>query len=134
MSNDCHHDKNAEADQFDKFMENYFLDPNTSYLDQLTFRVDIYECNQEYVVEALFDEKQPKKIMIKAYGAQLIITALMEQTKFKADKSVERTVPFPFSISTKKITASCSNNILEIKISKEAGNDPAQEELIIICH
>ncbi|MDQ0220502.1 Hsp20/alpha crystallin family protein [Peribacillus cavernae] len=131
MSNDYHKDSNPETGKFDKFMENYFLDPNTSLLDQLTFRVDLYECDEEYVVEALFDETKPEKIHIKVNNEQLIIAAF---PKIQNKAPMERTVPFPFSINNKKIIAGFSNDILEIKISKISDAGPPKKEMIIICN
>ncbi|RFU68412.1 Hsp20/alpha crystallin family protein [Bacillus sp. V59.32b] len=133
MSKDHRDDNNVKAGQFDKMMEKYFLDPNTNLLDQYTYRVDIFECNEEYIVEALFDEKKPKKIKIKANGKQLVITAYVKTKADSDEKPTERTVPFPFSISSKKITAVFSNNILEIRISKKDAVFSSQKEIIIHC-
>ncbi|RFU60540.1 Hsp20/alpha crystallin family protein [Peribacillus glennii] len=134
MSEDSQKDKNADSDRFDKFMENYFLDPNTGYLDQLTFRVDIYECNEEYVIEALFDDRQPKRITLQPNGQELSITAFfLKKTHPETINPVERTVPFPFSITNKKISAAYGNSILEIRISKEMDNDATGKGWSIFC-
>lgn len=133
MSKD-QHDDNVKAGQFDKMMEEYFLDPNTNLLDQYTYRVDIFECDEEYIVEALFDEKKPDQIKIKTDGAQLVINAFVK-TKPDVNKAnpIERTVPFPFSINRKKITAAFSKGILEIRISKKDCVSSSQKELTLHC-
>ncbi|CAH0346019.1 Hsp20/alpha crystallin family protein [Bacillus sp. CECT 9360] len=133
MSKDHRDDNNVKAGQFDKMMEEYFLDPNTNLLDQYTYRVDIFECNEEYVVEALFDEKKPGKIRVKANGEKLVITAFVKTKPDPVEKPIERTVPFPFSISSKKITAAFGNDILEIRISKKDDVFSSQKEIIIHC-
>ncbi|PLT32513.1 Hsp20/alpha crystallin family protein [Bacillus sp. V5-8f] len=135
MSDNCHYkEESDEYDRFDQFMENYFLDPNTGYLDQLTFRVDIYECNEEYVVEALFDDRQPNRITIQPNNQDLNITALfLTQKSTESLEPIERTIPFPFIINNKNITASFSNNILEIKISKEEDKMATGKGLTIFC-
>jgi spore coat protein M len=134
VSTNHHDDKDAKSNDFDKLMEQFFLDPNTSVLDQFTFRIDVYECNEEYVVEALFNEKKPKKIKIRVNGDQLLITALVSNKHtLREVESLERTVPFPFPINRKKITAAFSNAILEIKVSKKTDTVSSEKEIMIDC-
>ncbi|WP_232233712.1 hypothetical protein [Bacillus sp. J33] len=47
--------------EMEKWMENFFLDPLTSYLDQITFRIDLYDTETEIIVEALLTGCLPKR-------------------------------------------------------------------------
>ncbi len=49
-------DKPLNLDEIEKWLENFFLDPLTSYLDETTFRIDLYETADDYIVEALLPE------------------------------------------------------------------------------
>ncbi len=53
-----------DFDQMEMWLENYFLDPLTSYLDQTQFRIDLYETEKEWIVEAILTEFNSSEITV----------------------------------------------------------------------
>lgn len=112
-------EQSSNPNEMEKWMEKFFLDPFTSYLDQIMFRVDLYETENELIVEALLQDYQHSNIIIYLKGNQLIITALKnEQSLPSIQSSRTRKVDFPFLVIQKEVNAQFSNGILEIFISK----------------
>lgn len=112
-------EQSSKSDEMEKWMKNFFLDPFTSYLDQIMFRVDLYETENELIVEALLQDYQHSNIKIYLKGNQLIITALKNEHSSPSTQSFRtRKVDFPFLVIQKEVNAQFSNGILEIFISK----------------
>jgi HSP20 family molecular chaperone IbpA len=110
-----HHKENAfPSDEWEKWLETFFLDPFTTILDQTQFRVDIYDTNNEVIIEALLPDCTQADISVYLDIDQVVIKANSSSPKNER----VRTVTFPFTIHTQKTTASYSNQILEIFISK----------------
>lgn len=110
-TNDNH--KDFQADELEKWLESFFLDPFTSYLDQTQFRIDLYETNTELIIEALLVNYKSSEVTVHLNGSNVLIKACSSKVPPK-----ERTITFPFIIISQKVTASYSNDILEIIISK----------------
>lgn len=105
--------------EMEKWLENYFLDPLTSYLDQTQFRIDLYETEKNWIIEALLNDYEPSEITVFAEDQKLIIKAvktplLSEKTALKR----VRTICLPFTIIDCKVTAAFRTGILEVMISK----------------
>ncbi|OIK13254.1 heat-shock protein Hsp20 [Bacillus sp. MUM 116] len=105
-----------DLDQMEKWLENYFLDPLTSYCDMTQFRIDLYETEKDWIVEAVLDDYKAADLSVKVEDMKLIITALKHPSASNVRK--ERTIDFPFPIKNQKVCASFENGILEIFISK----------------
>jgi spore coat protein M len=120
MSKEEQFEHDEEDGQFDEWMEKFYLDPHTNLLDAHTFRVDIFECSSEYLVEALFDVQKPEKIIINIKDNKLQIAAhisKLDQQNLLGNPLV-RLIPFPFPINKRKIDAEFKDNILEIYVYK----------------
>jgi HSP20 family molecular chaperone IbpA len=101
----------------EKWLENYFLDPLTSYYDQTQFQIDLFETDQEWIVEAILNDFKVSNIQVYIEEKKLTISAtppLFYLPHHKRSRSIE----FPFYINEQEITASYTNGILEIFISK----------------
>jgi HSP20 family molecular chaperone IbpA len=112
--------KNIQPIDFDlveKWLENYCLDPLTTQDDLTQFRIDLYETDQEWIVEALLNEYNSSEIKVFIEDMQLIITAEKSSTPSNQQKRV-RTIQFPFQVINQKVTSNYINGILEVLISK----------------
>jgi HSP20 family molecular chaperone IbpA len=112
--------KNLQPIDFDlveKWLENYCLDPLTSQDDLTQFRIDLYETDQEWIVEALLNEYNSSEIKVFIEDNKLVITAVKSSTPSNEQKKV-RTIQFPFQVINQKVMAHYINGILEVLISK----------------
>lgn len=110
-----HYDLNT----MEQWLENYFLDPLTSYFDQTQFRIDLYETDRDWIIEALLSEFNCSEITVCVEDNRLTISG---NTNISSDRNVNartRSIEFPYQISQQKITAFFQNGILEVLISKE---------------
>ncbi|WHX98258.1 Hsp20 family protein [Neobacillus sp. DY30] len=112
--------KNIQPIDFDlveKWLENYCLDPLTTQDDVTQFRIDLYETDQEWIVEALLNEYNSSEIKVFIEENKLVITAVKSSTTSNQQKKV-RTIQFPFEVINQKVNANYINGILEVLISK----------------
>ena len=114
--------KAAQNQAFDfaiveKWLENYFLDPLTSYYDQTQFQIDLFETEHEWIVEANLSDFNVKDIKIYIEEKKLTIS-VMKHPPSLTHHTRSRSIEFPFYIKDQDISASFTNGILEIFISK----------------
>lgn len=107
----------------EKWMTQFFTDPFTSLLDEYTFRVDLFETSEDFIIEAELGEMKKKEdVQLTAFMENLKITVhpdLSEHNKEELNnEEITRIVILPYSIEDKEIVATLNNGILEIKISK----------------
>jgi HSP20 family molecular chaperone IbpA len=113
--------KNIQPIDFDlveKWLENYCLDPLTTQDDLTQFRIDLYETDQEWIVEALLNEYNSSEIKVFVEDNKLIITAADKSSTPTSQQKRVRTIQFPFQVINQKVTANYINGILEVLISK----------------
>ncbi|CRK83306.1 Hsp20/alpha crystallin family protein [Neobacillus massiliamazoniensis] len=106
--------------EMEKWLNNYFLDPLTSYLDQTQFQIDLYETNKEWIVEAILSEYDASEITVLIEKEKLTITAMIPTPSKQSQKRI-RVIEFPFQVISQKVTATFMEGILEIFISKTDG-------------
>lgn len=112
-------DQSCDHDKIEKWLENYFLDPLTSYYDQTQFRIDLYETDKEWIVEALLPDFSSSDIKVYVEDKKLFITG--KRCSFSVDQvqiNRSRSIEFPFQVNCHKIMATFHNGILEVFISK----------------
>jgi spore coat protein M len=114
----------------DEWFKNHFLDPLTSVLDETEFRIDVYETEKEYIVEALLPNCNPCDIHISVEKNLLIIKAILLDPNAREEK--RRTIDFPIPITQNPIHAVYTNQILEIFIKKEKHQNSLQSTKIPI--
>jgi HSP20 family molecular chaperone IbpA len=108
-----------DVQKMEEWLENYFLDPLTSFYDQTQFRIDLFETDQEWIVEASMDDYQASEITVNVEDKKLIISGKGRVSTSNMHGHIQtRTIEFPFPIKDQKITASFQKGILEIFISK----------------
>ncbi|AYV66390.1 heat-shock protein Hsp20 [Niallia circulans] len=101
----------------DEWLKNHFLDPLTSVLDETEFRIDVYETDKEFIVEALLTNCQKSSIYLSVNKNVLTIKAMIHDSNLFEEK--QRSIEFPVSIDQNPIHAVFANEILEIFIQKE---------------
>ncbi|WP_428908470.1 Hsp20/alpha crystallin family protein [Niallia sp. Krafla_26] len=106
-------DKPLDLKVVEEWLENYFLDPLTSYLDETVFRIDLFETADEYIIEALLPEIDKNHILIKIE----VDTILIDIDGDHVQK--QRSISFPFNVSYHDVKATFENGILEVFISKQ---------------
>ena len=85
--------KNIQPIDFDlveKWLENYCLDPLTTQDDLTQFRIDLYETDQEWIVEALLNEFNSSEIKVFIEDKKLVITADKSSTSSNQKKEFAR--------------------------------------------
>lgn len=101
----------------ENWLKNYFLDPLTSQCDLTQFRIDLYETDEDWIVEAVLNDYVSSEITVKTEDNKLVMTAQKHAYSFPCPKKV-RTIDFPFPIIDHKVCATFNNGVLEITISK----------------
>ncbi|MGG3889788.1 Hsp20/alpha crystallin family protein [Metabacillus fastidiosus] len=110
----------ADWNGIEGWMEQFFYDPFTSFLDQYTFRVDLFETSTYFIIEAELNDVQLDHIKVEINNETLKITKIMKPAEEDIQmEELNRTVILPFSIEQKEIDAHYVNGILEVKIAKE---------------
>lgn len=110
-------DFSINASALEKWLEDFFLNPLTSYLDESTFHIDLFETDGEIIVEVILTEYKPSNVSVYLSEEKLIIKAYPKNRKNSACPKI-RTLSFPFHITQKKVYAKFEKGILEIFISK----------------
>lgn len=116
-----HPKKPFESKEMEDWLDSFFLDPFTTYLDETVFRIDLYESESAFIVEALLlnIEKENIDLSISKNELQIKVTQFDKHPPYKSHIKV-RTVKFPFLIEKMKMDASFEQEILEIKIYKHS--------------
>lgn len=114
----------------DEWLKNHFLDPLTSVLDEAEFRIDVYETEKEYIVEAFLPNCRAGDIHISVEKNLLIIKAFLQDSISSEEK--RRTIDFPIAITQNPIHAVYTNQILEIFIQKEKQQNYLQSSSVPI--
>jgi spore coat protein M/HSP20 family protein len=114
-------DDSCNSEVIEKWLENYFLDPLTSYYDQTQFRIDLYETDKDWIVEALLQDFNFSDITVYVEDKRLVITGKrtpLSQSTNQLQQVHNRSIDFPFQVNSHKIHANFQNGILEVFISK----------------
>jgi HSP20 family molecular chaperone IbpA len=107
--------KNTELDELAKWFELLCADPFTNnLLDENFFRVDVFETEKLYIIEADLPQYSSDQIKVKCQDNAAIIQAYEDDHKYK-----ERVVYLPFNLADKDVCAYFDKDILEVHISKE---------------
>lgn len=121
----------------EEWMTQFFTDPFTNILDEHTFRVDLFETSEDFIVEAELGETQKKEeIDITIRKEQLTInvhppTCHNNKNEDGKDGAIKRKITLPYPIDDKEISAIFSNGILEIIISKNCKSKHKRDKITI---
>lgn len=108
-------EKPLNPDLIDKWLENFFLDPLTSYQDEAIFRIDLFETAEEFIIEALLDDYNAKDVKVHLVDDKVYIRATHS---INGKEPKQRVITFPFSIINHVVSAHFESGILEIYIPK----------------
>lgn len=112
--------QSPDFDQMEQWLKDFFLDPRTVQEDHTLFKIDIYETDDDWIVEAVLKEYHSPEIKAKIEDRMLIITVQKQSNSLPSPfQKKERTIQFPFSIIHHCVTALFENGVLEIFISKK---------------
>ncbi|WP_453996742.1 Hsp20/alpha crystallin family protein [Bacillus nitroreducens] len=103
---------NGLEDWMRQFLEDPYL------LDEYQFRIDLFETQDEYIIEAELTGYQPEQIQLHVLNDTFHIKLTDCETPPNDTILTERVVTFPFELERKKIEALFRNEILEIYINK----------------
>ena len=113
----------------EEWMTQFFTDPFTSLLDEQTFRLDLFETGDEFIVEAELGEAISKEMIALDVRKDHLHISILDSKQKEQER--KRTVILPFPIEKKKISATFINGILEIKISKSIPSHQSSPHIII---
>lgn len=109
-------DSKFDSNEIEKWLRNLYLNPLTSYLDETIFRIDLFETEQEYILEALLLDYNSKNISVYIKDGQIQIEAI--SAEHSEDEKKTRVIDFPFKVIEKDVRATFSEGILEVFVSK----------------
>jgi len=108
-------DKPLDIRLVEEWLENFFLDPLTSFLDETIFRIDLFETADEFIVEAMLFQCNKCDITVRLEHENIIIGV---ENKQQQENVKQRIISFPFSVIQHDVKANFESGILEIFISK----------------
>ncbi|MDR4886387.1 Hsp20 family protein [Fredinandcohnia sp. QZ13] len=105
---------NGLEDWMKQFLEDPYL------LDDYQFRIDLFETQNEYIIEAELSGYQPEQIQLHVKNDSILIKVTDYERPPNDTLLTERIVTLPFELEKKKIEALFRNEILEIYIKKNS--------------
>ena len=103
-----------EYEQEKAMLGSFYLDPFTTFLDELEFRVDLFEADEGYLIEAERKDTPRNRIFIEINHDSCTI-ALHHPAGMK-----ERKILFPFPLEELSIHAELEVDLIQIYIGKQA--------------
>lgn len=113
--------KPMDINGIEEWMTQFFIDPFTNLLGEQTFRLDLFETGEEFIVEAELGEDMTTEMINLEVNQDHLDISIYDGEQ--AGNERRRTVVLPFSIEKKKIAATLTNGILEVKISKSTSSN-----------
>lgn len=104
--------KNSDSQSIDKWLEALFLDPLTNFLDETTFRLDIFESGTQFIIEADIPEQSTETTV--ALQENTVIISVNCDGRIRSRK-----VDWPFDVREHEVGAYQIDQVLEISIDKE---------------
>ncbi|WP_141432368.1 Hsp20/alpha crystallin family protein [Bacillus sp. 03113] len=122
----------CDDSELEKWLEDFFLNPLTSYLDETAFRIDLFETENEIIVEALLTDYKPTGISVYLENDQMYIQAFpSNDAKKRKGPCKNRTISFPFRVIEQKVYAKFNNGILEVFVSKDTPGNRKNRYVIL---
>jgi spore coat protein M len=123
------HKNGEEQNELRQWLDLLCNDPLAPLLDEMIFRVEVLETEEDYIIEAELCHCQKEHIIVLRESRSLSI-----QIKQNGGMEKQRTILLPFSLADKYISAHFSAPILEIRISKSARQSDAQPQDNTVIH
>ncbi len=121
-------DKLLKSDDIDQWLEEFFLDPLTSYFDETAFRIDLFETAEEYIIEALLPAQNVKDIEINLEDHNIRIR--VHKKNFENDTK-QRIIPFPFPVIKHEVSAEFHDDVIEVFIAKNKFCEGLNRKILI---
>lgn len=103
-----------DSEEMEYWLTQYFLDPLTNYLDETIFRIDLYDSESSFIVEAFLPNTKKEDIDISVQSNTLQIKIKQFDPGHRKSIIKSRTVTFPIQISQLKMRTHFEHDILEI--------------------
>ncbi|WP_456271247.1 hypothetical protein [Bacillus sp. AK031] len=110
-----------KLDEWEKWLKDWLLDPYTTKLDEMEFRVDLFDTTDAFIVEATTSDFTVQEVVLIKQSHTLTIEILPLHEKRKRSRSVD----FPFSLEKYPVRLHPLKGCLEIHILKICENKPA---------
>lgn len=126
-------------DLMNDFIESSFDD----IFDQYPFRVDVYDKQSAFVIEAELPNFEKDQISVDVFGENVSIKAFYEEStetlndnnhtyhKEQSYSSFERIIPMPYYLSAHQAKASFTDGLLSIYLPKHQNHKPVHQKIEI---
>ncbi|ALF10287.1 Hsp20/alpha crystallin family protein [Parageobacillus thermoglucosidasius] len=119
--------KKTEQHELRKWLDLLCGESFTCELDEKTFRIDVFETDTHYIIEAEIPNCLKEQLTVLCETNAIIIQIHKEKALWK-----QRAVPLPFPLQHKQICAYFSDPTLEIHISKAENANNTNRYAIMI--
>jgi spore coat protein M len=104
-----------QVEGFEQWMDQFFADPYASYHYPNGIRVDLFETEREYILEADLPCVCQQEVCIEKTNDGLRIMVIKDKQK---ECAIIREIQLPVNVMYKKMEAMFDNGLVEIHISK----------------
>lgn len=114
------HSKAHDINGIEDWLQQFFNDPFTNYLDEYQFRVDLFETDSAFIIEAELSTFKKDQVSVEIDGSDIIIQAKSHPQNSDHPPTIyERQITLPFPLSYKVIEATYEKGIVEVIVNKE---------------
>ncbi|AKO93643.1 Hsp20/alpha crystallin family protein [Priestia filamentosa] len=115
MKKENAHNESELSDDFNAWVDYVFSHPFLHYVEQNYARIDLFETEQHYIIEAELIGYEREDISLLLEEDALKLSAFHSLSN---EQKIEQIIDFPFSLQEREIRAVFHKSILEIFIAK----------------
>ncbi|WP_044022357.1 hypothetical protein [Bacillus sp. SG-1] len=109
-----------KLEEWERWMQDWLLDPYTTKLDESQFRLDLFDTTEAYIVEATIEDFIMREVTLTKKEQTLTI----EITPMEESPTRTRSVNFPFSLKYNPVRLYPRKGHFEIHILKALDAKP----------
>ncbi|MGM0844802.1 MAG: hypothetical protein ACQEUT_07480 [Bacillota bacterium] len=107
-------------EEWERWMQDWLLDPYTTKLDETEFRVDLFDTTDAYIVEATPSNFTMQEVILEKKDQTLYIVIQPAEDLTRRERSLQ----FPFSLKFNPILLYPQKGYVEIHILKALDKKP----------